>query len=73
MLEAISVERERLVDPDEMLTVKDIMRLFHVSEETARRFYTDYGLEAKRLPGGREVRFTRAAVREFVNRLDKAS
>lgn len=73
MLDVVQLETERMVDPDETLTVKDLMRLFHVSESTARKFYTKYGLEGKRLPGSREIRFTRAAIREFVNRLDRAS
>ncbi len=57
-------------DVEDLLTIEDLKRIFHVQEKTARKYYQQYGLRAIRLPG-REVRFTREAVREFIRRCEE--
>lgn len=56
-------------DELELLTVDDLKRIFHIEEGAARKLYRKYGLRSVKLPG-REVRFTRTAVRDFIRQCE---
>lgn len=60
-------------DVEDLLDIWDVMKIFDVCEETARNFYRKHGLRVIHLPGGREVRFTREDVRDFIEQLRQRS
>lgn len=56
---------EKAKGADVLWTIKDLERIFQVSERTIIRYYREYDLKVVTLPGNL-IRFTPESVREFI-------